>query len=529
LSFAAPLSLLFLIPWLGLVLWLLSGQRHRVNVPFLELWSGPITGPKVKRTIQPPPSALAFALVAMLFAIIGAASPLVHSRQSSSRATLIVDRGVTMSAEPRRSQLYQSLPQIQPGEVILVPPWTGLGQDGSNWKDAPRTAIPTADLLPSAIAHALASDAQSIIVVSDQVLARQDPRIIQIAPTSTPENLDIVRLALAASPRAQAMVRVRNQSSRSSCDLTVTGGGQTVTQTIQLPPRDGEVNYFLDLPAVGDTVEARISPDDDLPADNVAWLVRQRAWPRIEVRSALPAELARMIDVYQSHRPASEHSSRVSIVEGLFALPSNEPAVAVLRQGTSAKPTSGRIGIEFGDHPVTAGVDWRAVAEDAVAAESPGEGWTTLLRSGPLVLVAAREQPVRQVWIGFTSAGFPKRKDFVIFWTNVLDWVGQGREEFTADSMQSLGSEWKLQSAPVAGFDPSPGIYRRANSALRAENATDLRFTPPPQADWRAQLASISQSQHAGIDLRPPMLLLAMLLILASTVLWKREQHFVAV
>src|SRR4051794_37278934 len=138
-SFAAPLCLLFLIPWLGLLLWLLSGQRHRVNVPFLELWSGPITGPKVKRTIQPPPIALACALVAMLFAIIGAASPLIHSRQSNSSATLIVDRGVMMSAEPRRSQLYRSFPPIQPGEVTLVPPWSGIAEDRSNWKDAPRT------------------------------------------------------------------------------------------------------------------------------------------------------------------------------------------------------------------------------------------------------------------------------------------------------------------------------------------------------------------------------------------------------
>src|SRR5947199_411356 len=114
----------------------------------------------------------------------------------------------------------------------------------------------------------ISSGTQTIIVVSDQTLALQDPRIIQIAPKSTPENLDIVRLAVATSPRAQAMMRIRNQSSRSSCNVAVTSGGQTVTQTIQLPARDGEANCFLDLPAVGETVEARISPDDDLPADN---------------------------------------------------------------------------------------------------------------------------------------------------------------------------------------------------------------------------------------------------------------------
>lgn len=528
-SFGAPLCLLFLIPWLGLVLWLLIAQRHRVNVPFLELWSGPITGPKVKRTIQPPPIALACALIAMLFAIIGAAAPLVHSRQATSRVTLIVDRGVTMSAEPRRTQLYESLPPIQPGEVVVIPPWPGLAQDGSNWKDAPRSAIPTQDLLPNAVGHALGSGTQSIIVISDQTLSREDPRIIQIAPKNIPENLDIVRFAIATSPRPQAMVRVRSQSSRTSCDVTVTSGGQTVSQTIQLPPRDGEVNCFLDLPAVAETVEARISPDDELPADNVAWLVRQRAWPRIEVRSELPAELRRMIEVYQSHRPAGEHSTRVSVVEGLFALSNNEPAVAVLRAGSSAKPTSGRVGIEFGDHPVIAGVDWRAIAEDAVAAESPGEGWTTLVRSGPLVLVAEREQPVRQVWVGFNSASFPKRKDFVIFWTNVLDWVGQGGEEFTADPMETPGAEWKLQTPDISEFDPAPGIYHRADGALRALNATDFRFSPPPQTDWRTQLASISHSQSTGTDLRPAVLLLALLVLLAATALWKQRRHFAAV
>src|SRR6185503_18154679 len=146
------------------------------------LWSGPITGPKVKRTIQPPPIALACALVAMLFAIIGAAAPLIRSSHASSRATLIVDRGVTMSAEPRRSQIYQSFPSIEPGEVVVVPPWSGLAQDGSNWKDAPRAAMPTLELLPSAIAHVLSSGTQSIVVISDQLLSRQDPRVIQISP-----------------------------------------------------------------------------------------------------------------------------------------------------------------------------------------------------------------------------------------------------------------------------------------------------------------------------------------------------------
>ena len=239
-SFAAPLLLLFLLPWFTLVLWLLSGQRHRVAVPFLELWNGPVTGPKVRRTIQPPPIALACALAAMLLAIIGAAAPSLRAGSAKTGVTLIVDRGVTMAVQTQRAQLYNSLPSIRDRDAIVVPPWDGISADGSNWKDAPPSAIATGDLLENAVAHALSNTNGSVVVVSDQHLDRTDPRIIQIAPAGVPQNVDITRVAASISPAPQVMIRLRNQSNLGSCQLAVSSAGQQVTRTIALPARSGE-------------------------------------------------------------------------------------------------------------------------------------------------------------------------------------------------------------------------------------------------------------------------------------------------
>jgi hypothetical protein len=519
-SFAAPGWLLFLLPWLGLVLWLLSGQRHRVHVPFLELWSGPVTGPKVKRTIQPPPIALACVLGALLLSILGAAAPAFHSGSSASHLTLIVDRGITMAPHARLSDL----PAISAHQLIFVPAWSG-----TDWKGAPPSAIETSDLLQSAVAQALSSSSAPVVVISDQKLSRHDSRIIQIAPQSVPQNVGIVRLAAVDSPKPQVMVRVRNQSALKSCQLTVSSGAEMASQNVDLPAFDAEANLFVDLPKLGDVIEAKLTAADDLSADNTAWLVRQRTWPSIEVRSQIPAELRWMIDIYQEHRPPSGSSTRVSVVESLSALPADLPAVAILQDGSSAKPTSGRVGVQFGDHPLIANVDWREVVKDAVAVESPGEGWTPMVTGGSQVLVAVREKPARQVWVGFSSPSFPKLKDYVIFWTNVFDWIGQAGDEFTSEPMQQIGGEWKLEkSAATEPFDLPPGIYRRSDGARQALNAIDIRFSPPIQTDWKRQLAALSKSQSAAFDARALALILALFAIATSCMLWKRGGSFIA-
>jgi hypothetical protein len=145
------------------------------------------------------------------------------------------------------------------------------------------------------------------------------------------------------------------------------------------------------------------------------------------------------------------------------------------------------------------------------------------------VLVAVRDTPVRQVWVGFRSPEFPTLKDFVIFWTNVFDWTGQGGDEFDSTPVQMIGPEWKLQTpAPAAGFDIPPGVYRRPSDGARcAMNAIDVTFNAPPSMQqaqpWRQKLASLARVHAAGRALQPALLLASMLLILAATMLWKRQ------
>src|SRR5438270_13096871 len=95
----APLWLLAFIPWAVLNLWLLWGARRRELVPFLPLWQGSAAKKRHQRSLQPPPIALAALIVAMLLAILAAAGPVLPARGSAgARLTVLLDRGVTMSA-----------------------------------------------------------------------------------------------------------------------------------------------------------------------------------------------------------------------------------------------------------------------------------------------------------------------------------------------------------------------------------------------------------------------------------------------
>ena len=51
-------------------------------------------------------------------------------------------------------------------------------------------------------------------------------------------------------------------------------------------------------------------------------------------------------------------------------------------------------------------IDWRAAAVGARAPGPPGDGWLPLVSARGGVLLAVRESPVRQVWVGLVSDAF---------------------------------------------------------------------------------------------------------------------------
>src|SRR5687767_12939353 len=109
--FSAPLWLIALGPLAAVVVYLLWGRRRQEAVPFLDLWVGPVKGPRPKRRFAAPPLALALAILAMLLAAVGAARPAIWDARRGPPLTVIVDRGATMAG------LYTDLARVVRDEL----------------------------------------------------------------------------------------------------------------------------------------------------------------------------------------------------------------------------------------------------------------------------------------------------------------------------------------------------------------------------------------------------------------------------
>jgi hypothetical protein len=152
------------------------------------------------------------------------------------------------------------------------------------------------------------------------------------------------------------------------------------------------------------------------------------------------------------------------------------------------------------------------------------------VRSGERALVSVREQPARQIWIGFNSPTFARSADFVIFWTDVFDWLGgTSATEFRTERIWPLDSSWTRDvalSGEAVTADPAPGVYRSPAGELRAMSAIDLAFIDSPSLDWMQRLVSVLRSRRADAtsELAPTMLIAALVLIAAAAVLWNRRR-----
>src|SRR5581483_2839049 len=108
-TFAAPVWLLGLLPWGMLAVWLLWGRRTKTAVPFLDLWRGPVKGPRAKRSLQLPSAAVVLLILAILVSILAAAGPTLPSGHPAiPTPTIIIDRGMTMSAHGREGIRFRS-------------------------------------------------------------------------------------------------------------------------------------------------------------------------------------------------------------------------------------------------------------------------------------------------------------------------------------------------------------------------------------------------------------------------------------
>jgi hypothetical protein len=128
------------------------------------------------------------------------------------------------------------------------------------------------------------------------------------------------------------------------------------------------------------------------------------------------------------------------------------------------------------------------------------------------------------VWIGLDAPDWPRRSDFVVFWTNVLDWLGQGGEVYAAAGIEPLEEGWRKIAGPPGGVAGLwPGMYRQADGRLRAVNAPAPRIAPIP-AGWEAKLAKLQPSREGTLSLAAPLLLAALGLMLGASLTWTQRR-----
>ena len=352
-----------------------------------------------------------------------------------------------------------------------------------------------------------------------------DLRFKQIVPETMLQNVGIAAITAREMPSPQVMVSVRNDSAMTEALLQVESTGNKVERRVKLPVRGGNAAYFIDLPKLGDVIEARLQIHDDADADDVAYLVREKRAARIEPRTAIPESLRRMIDVYERVKPPEALSTVVAVVNQKSDLRVDDAGV-VIESALAQGDLSGELRIVA--DPLTAIVNWGAVTLDAKVSASAPEGWTPLVQVGGKTLVAMQENPARKIWVGFDSPAWPRSVDYVVFWTNVFDWLGNGGQTFVSHS-PVMDASWKREgNQPVdIQADTWPGIYVRSDGQKKAVNA------PFAQAELRGGDEIKLDLQPSGVpgirrELTAEFCLAAMGCTMLAALFWRRSIKSVA-
>jgi hypothetical protein len=223
-----------------------------------------------------------------------------------------------------------------------------------------------------------------------------------------------------------------------------------------------------------------------------------------------------MVESYAAIRPASASSRRVAIVGSTQDLAADEPGVIL------ATPVPVQGAVEVHEHVVTANVGvWPTSAGGDEA------GWETLVRIGGRQAVGIRDGPPRRAIVGLEAAAWGGTPDFVIFWTNLLDWLADSQPRYVSRQAGEMGSGWTALQ-PRQGLEPGmwPGIYRRADGELAAIHAGAVSEFAAPAPNVAARLAALRDRGPLGTTGRaagPWLLLAAVALVVAAGLVWRKE------
>lgn len=528
-TFLTPIWLLALLPWTALVAWSLTRRRRTVAVPFVNFW--PVgAAPSKRHGPQRPPVAVILLLASLLSAIL-AAGGLSWRGGPEKRAsvTLIVDRGATMSVGDR---ITPTLADVRGAltergfsvRVLAVPaPATTSGV-----AIAP-CAVDTSQMLNAAIAvERRERPAIPVVVVTDQALSatwEADSRVVRVAPSIRPPARIAITL-MAAEPvgasGGQVMLRLRNEGiTESETPLTLTSGGRTTDRSIRVPPAGEARDVFVDLPLIGETIEARLG--GGLLGER-AYLSRRSAWPRVEVvGGAVPPDVARAVAAYGRARPASDGSARVTVASGGQVPVGHDGPAVMVGAGDVIDVAAGTPQVVF--DALTTDIDWDALVGGGVAIHGrPPAGFASLVTKGDVTILAATPtgDAPRRAWVGLSTATSAQGAEWVMMWTRLFDVLGAGGPtRYEAAPPVALGNGWRSTGGDVpAGTEVGlwPGVYRHDDGRALAVNAPDVTPTGGlADAKWVDGVVTLARPR-GDVALAPALLLTALACVVAAIV-----------
>jgi hypothetical protein len=164
----------------------------------------------------------------------------------------------------------------------------------------------------------------------------------------------------------------------------------------------------------------------------------------------LPESLRRVIGVYNSHR-----AGPLTIQVSTDALSPQTPGVLLAASGSADPPAEAN---QVADHPIT-----QHVSFPLITGTQPPAGWLPLVTNGKTCLLAVHDSPP-QVWVSLNDPNWPSTPDYVIFWTNVFDWLG-GKE---GDFLLQRDPPPPAQSMQHEAIDLTPAVCISALGLMAA-------------------------------------------------------------
>ena len=239
----------------------------------------------------------------------------------------------------------------------------------------------------------------------------------------------------------------------------------------------------------------------------------------MEMRGTLAPEVQRVVRAYETARPSSEDKPQPSrsLQHKIKSRTTNQrssPSAYAVSPISGARPPQPPIQLHQQSKP-------KPMDGSEIGPPPTGPDWTPIITANNQPLISIREHPSRQVWIGVTSPTLARSPDFVILWTNALDWIANASlETFTAKIVGTLSPRDK----PDSGRDQWPGFYHDDAGTQIAANAPPANFSvaasnASPQ-DVRRKFATLTASRPGGIDLAPSLAVAAIGCILLAACLW---------